>query len=112
MRKFLIAALLLATLPVVAWAQTAILQSGPNTVGHVPSYFYGSSNNPTVVDSGLTPGTPLKAIVSTLPSCTSSNVGQLYVVTDALSPTYGGALTGGSSTVALALCNGSAWLAH
>lgn len=55
---------------------------------------------------------PVSSIVSALPACTSTNKGALRVVTDASSPTYGGSLSGSSTTVALALCNGSAWLAH
>jgi hypothetical protein len=55
---------------------------------------------------------PVAGIVSALPACTSTNKGALRVVTDASSPTYGGSLSGSSTTVALALCNGTSWLAH
>ena len=94
-----------------ALAQQSVQQSGGWVQGHVPTYV-GTSTNPAVIDSGLTPGSPLVTIVASLPTCQSSNKGQLYVVTDASSPTYNGTLTGGSTTTALALCNGSTWAAH
>lgn len=51
-------------------------------------------------------------LVGGLPTCTTALKGTVYAVSDASSPTYGATLTGSSSTTALALCNGSAWLAH
>lgn len=54
----------------------------------------------------------LVTTVGALPSCVAGIAGTIRVVSDALTPAYGVALTGGSSTYALALCNGSAWLAH
>jgi hypothetical protein len=53
-----------------------------------------------------------KLTVATLPACSGANEGQLYWVTDASSPTWGGALTGGSTTGVLGACNGSAWVAQ
>lgn len=50
--------------------------------------------------------------VAALPTCNAAAKGSLYVVTDASSPTYGASLTGSSTTIALALCSGSAWVAH
>lgn len=50
--------------------------------------------------------------VATLPTCSFSLKGDMATVTDATSPTYLGTLTGGGTTVAGALCNGSAWVAH
>lgn len=93
-------------------AQQTMLSGSTWTVGHVPVYAGVSGGQPLMTDSGLTPGSPLVTVVASLPACSSPNAGQLYVVTDALSPTYGAALTGGSTTVALALCNGSTWRAH
>jgi len=61
--------------------------------------------------SGVALQMPVTTVAS-LPSCTSSIKGAMYPVSDASSPTYGGTLTGGSSTYAIALCNGSAWVAH
>lgn len=50
--------------------------------------------------------------VGALPTCNSGATGTVYVVSDSSSPTYNASLTGGGSTKALALCNGSAWTAH
>lgn len=51
--------------------------------------------------------------VAALPACnTTVTRGLLVWVTDAQSPTYGGALTGGGSTPALAFCGGATWNAH
>lgn len=52
------------------------------------------------------------ATATTVPTCNTARKGALVVVTDASSPTYGGTYTGSSTTVALMLCNGSAWLTH
>lgn len=49
--------------------------------------------------------------VATLPSC-PGHTGLLVWVSDAQSPSYGGALTGGGSTPALAFCGGATWNAH
>lgn len=113
-KPFLIAAigLALAIGGGVAWAQSTMTQGGSWTVGNVPKYSGTYSGQPVLIDSGLPPGSPNVTTVSELPTCSSGTVGLLYVVTDASSPTYGAALTGGSTTVALALCNGSGWRAH
>ncbi|HTV32757.1 MAG TPA: hypothetical protein VME69_06600 [Methylocella sp.] len=50
--------------------------------------------------------------VANLPTCGTNFQYMLRAVTDATSPTYGGTLTGGGSTPALAMCVGSSWLAH
>jgi hypothetical protein len=50
--------------------------------------------------------------VSTLPTCGASNNGGMAYVTDAASPTYNGALTGGGAVSVPVFCNGSAWTAH
>jgi hypothetical protein len=50
--------------------------------------------------------------VSTLPACAAATKYQMMVVTDALTPTYNGALTGGSSTVIPVFCNGTSWTSH
>lgn len=52
------------------------------------------------------------ATVSTLPTCNTAYKGVLYYVTDASSPTYNATLSGGSSTITLAFCNGTNWTAH
>ena len=96
----------------VAWAQQSMLLGGSWTSGNVPKFTGNYSGQPLLVDSGLPPGSPNVTTVAELPTCSSDTLGLLYVVTDASSPTYGAALTGGSTTVALALCNGSTWRAH
>jgi hypothetical protein len=50
--------------------------------------------------------------IATLPACNAASQGQVRVVTDATTPAYNGALTGGGAVIVLALCNGTAWLAH
>jgi hypothetical protein len=114
MRKpIVIAAIGLLLAAGAAFAQSTMLQGGSWTAGNVPKYSANTySGKPLLVDSGLPPGSPNVVEVADLPTCSSGTIGLLYVVTDASSPTYGATLTGGSSTVALALCNGSTWLAH
>ncbi len=53
-----------------------------------------------------------KTTVANLPTCTSALQGAVMAVTDATSPTYNGALTGGGTATVPAFCNGSAWTAH
>jgi len=48
--------------------------------------------------------------VSTLPTCNSAAMGKKTYVSDATSPTYLGALSGGGSTWSPAICNGSGWI--
>lgn len=55
----------------------------------------------------------LKAyLVGGLPTCNGGAAGELAYVTDANAPTYNSILTGSSTTKALALCNGTNWVAH
>lgn len=51
-------------------------------------------------------------IVSGLPTCNTAAKGARSFVTDASSPTFLATLTGGSSTVAPAFCNGTNWVAY
>ena len=70
--------------------------------------------------SGLTLTAPVLSLpnlvsytVSTLPTCNSTtNKYAMAVVTDATSPTYNGALTGGGAVVVPVFCNGTAWTSH
>ncbi len=50
--------------------------------------------------------------VATLPACNSSFEGQMEGVSDAASPSYLAAVTGGGSTHVPVYCNGTAWVAH
>lgn len=49
--------------------------------------------------------------VATLPAASSSLTGARAYVTDATSPTFMGALTGGGNVVCPVFCNGTAWVA-
>ncbi len=72
---------------------------------HVLSYVqpsqveYGSISLPTTT-------------VASLPPCTTAQKGLLYSVSDAVTPTYNGALTGGGQSMVPVFCNGSSWTAH
>lgn len=48
--------------------------------------------------------------VAALPTATASLRGTVAAVSDALTPTYRGALTGGSTSTCMVICTGSAWL--
>jgi hypothetical protein len=50
--------------------------------------------------------------VATLPACGASNTETLAAVSDALSPTYNGPLTGGGTVNVPVYCNGAGWTAH
>lgn len=51
--------------------------------------------------------------VATLPTCGGGqNTGMLYAVSDATTPTYGTALTGGGAVGVLAYCDATSWKAH
>lgn len=50
--------------------------------------------------------------VAALPACNAARLGMQAYVTDALTPTYNGTLTGGSTTKVPVFCNGTAWTSH
>jgi len=50
--------------------------------------------------------------ISALPTCNAAAKGAMRVVSDATAPTYNGTLTGGGAVTVIALCSGTAWLAH
>lgn len=50
--------------------------------------------------------------VATLPTPSGAFAGAIAAVSDANAPTYGAVLAGGGATYAIALCNGTQWLAH
>ena len=75
-----------------------------------PGYtFVGTPNWPTLSAGGIQ--LP-QVTVANLPTCNNAYTGMQMGVTDATTPTYGGTLTGGSTTKAIAYCNGTAWVAH
>ena len=51
-------------------------------------------------------------VVATLPECTRELDQAMASVTDAVAPTYNGALRGGGSSHIPVFCNGVAWTAH
>ena len=90
----------------------------PSKGNVIASYKVGDGETyPTIqagADASITTSTGAPAFVftvATLPACSAANKGTQRYVSDASSPTYLGALTGGSSTFAGARCNGSAWVA-
>lgn len=85
----------------------------------------GTGTNPTSVLSFAHTGTPgpsaialptsvlsTTTTVSALPTCSSTTKGFSTAVTDASSPTYLGTVTGGSSTYAPVICNGTNWVTY
>ena len=50
--------------------------------------------------------------VATLPTCNSGLEGQMEGVSDASSPTYLAAVSGGGSAHVPVYCNGTSWVAH
>lgn len=112
------------------FAQIAIQVAGTVSTGVVPGSIILSTANPSGAMTQAAAITQTQTLisyvaftyntiqantnysVSTLPTCNSGASGTMAYVTDALTPTYGAALTGGSSTRILALCNGANWTAH
>jgi hypothetical protein len=103
MRKTLLAIAALALFPTSLWAQApaggcaevpgqGMLCSTPFTFGN---------------NVELTP-----VATSALPTCNAASKGAIRVVQDATTPTYNGALTGGSNVTVMVLCSGTAWLTH
>jgi hypothetical protein len=93
------------TVPVGGTVALSAEPLGNGFTWHVLSYVqpsqvqYGSLSLPTTR-------------VASLPHCGSAQKGLLYSVSDAVSPTYNGPLTGGGSTTIPVFCNGSIWTAH
>lgn len=50
--------------------------------------------------------------VATLPTCNAALAYGLAAVIDATTPTYNGALTGGSTVKVPVMCDGTAWKSH
>ncbi|GAB7536144.1 hypothetical protein BGC_23600 [Burkholderia sp. 3C] len=98
-------------------------QLGENINDHF--FAYDTSANKYVWDmpsGGPLTVTPMVAVagglqlplstVAALPTCNSTNKALMYAVSDATSPTYNGALTGGGTVSVPVYCNGSTWTAH
>lgn len=69
-------------------------------------------HEPLVVTSGGASTIQLSAttVVGSLATCNTAAKGTISIVTDATSPTFLGALTGGGSVVSPVVCNGSSWV--
>jgi len=93
------------TVPVGGTVALSAEPLGNGFTWHVLSYVqpsqvqYGSLSLPTTT-------------VASLPPCGTAQKGLLYSVSDAVSPTYNGPLTGGGSVTIPVFCNGSIWTAH
>lgn len=102
-------AALLACLPLGALAQTSA-----GGIGEVPGVGLVVTS-PMTLTSSLKPQVGVllpTSTVATLPTCNAGLKGTLRAVTDATTPTYNGALTGGGAVVVPVLCNGTAWTSH
>jgi hypothetical protein len=93
------------TVPVGGTVTLSAEPLGSGFTWHVLSYVqpsqvqYGSLSLPTTA-------------VASLPPCGPAQKGLLYSVSDAVSPTYNGPLTGGGAVTIPVFCNGSIWTAH
>jgi hypothetical protein len=112
-------------LPLAAYAAytQSILNDGTTTwmwqtaSGQLQLLSYTNSTSTTnavvfTVDPTNGPILPAVTTVSALPTCNAAIKGALRTVSDATTPTYNGALTGGSTVVVPVFCNGSAWVSH
>ena len=88
-------------------AAVRLLAVGSDT--NVPIIFQAKGSSNLVFDN---PAQLEVATVSTLPSCSAAYAHALMSVSDAVSPTYNGTLTGGGSIEVPVMCNGTVWLAH
>lgn len=97
--------------PVMTFVRDSTYNSTDIQVG-----FAGQTNTTEIKGSGLfgiSGPTLLKSTtVSGLPTCNSGAKGYAEVVTDATTPAYAVALTGGGSSTVLAVCDGTNWAAH
>lgn len=84
----------------------ALAQIGPSTPNSAPLVTVG------IPQLAILPQLTTAQILAQFP-CNSTSQGLLLGVTDASSPTYGGNLTGGSTTKTIAYCDGSGtWKTH
>jgi hypothetical protein len=98
--KRLLTAAVLAAFSLPAWAQ--VTTPSPQTVTS------GSTGSTIIVGQQS-----IAYTVATLPTCNANTKGiDNFYVTDATTPTYNGALTGGGAVVVPVFCNGSAWTSH
>lgn len=88
----------------VDWSLVTFSQAFLKSVGFLVDGVGNTDVKTIQITSALT--------VSTLPTCNSGTDGTFSKVTDATSPTYNGALTGGGTVHVPVYCNGTAWTSH
>lgn len=115
MRKTIIAlAALAALVPGLCWGQS--MPQIPNGAGgFISGLYYGLIPSAANWNAWFQAKQdwPLPAsTVAGLTTCTSAIANTWAVVTDATSPTYNGALTGGGAVKVPVFCSGSAWTSH
>ena len=115
-RAFLaFAAALFMAAPAHAQVVTAVTACGSmSPLPSQPAGLYGSlvvDVNGTLCTTGSSFSQKTVAQLATL-GCASANKGQIFIATDAASPTWNATLSGGGGVTVLAFCNGSNWTAH
>lgn len=70
----------------------------------------GLANTWSLTQTFLVPPVITEVTVSTLPTCNAGAKGSISAVSDALTPTYLGTLTGGSTTHTPVYCTGTTWV--
>lgn len=112
MRPYLIVAATIAGLIAAFAAFSQSLPPVPGTQGmyygfNTDAVFWNTFSKGKQDWAGANPLT-----VETLPPCAAANQYYWAVVTDATTPTYLGALTGGGSVVVPVFCDGTSWTSH
>ena len=105
-----------STMQAQYYAGSAVVNLDFLNSGSATTTFHNGANLIMTIAPGMiTAGVPVQvpsSTVASLPTCGAGLAGGISYVTDANAPTYNGTLTGGSTTKTLAMCNGSAWVAH
>jgi hypothetical protein len=101
MTKVLVAAAAFALFPSLAFAQCSEIPYQGFMCNSLMTFKGGIELPAATTVAGLSAFT-----------CNAQAQGQLRVVTDATTPAYNAALTGGGAVVTMAFCNGTAWVAH
>lgn len=125
MRKFILAAILglaVAAAPFTVQITRALAAYTQTIMNDGTTAWYWTSTSAVLTLNGTatsllsvdgTAGLILPiSTVAALPTCTTALKGAQRMVSDATTPTYNGALTGGSTVVTAVGCNGTAWLSH
>lgn len=88
--------------------------SPPNQASSLPGAIDNTAIGQTTAALGAFTRMQLKttSTVAALPTCNAAAEGTWSIVTDATTPTYNGALTGGGAVRVPVYCNGTAWTSH